>query len=76
MAVNSIGSLIHVPFFYWSAIVYCGFSQLNILNDLLILKKGTKLVDLPYKAIGELYLKVSVVALGLFSLKAGFKKLA
>ena len=64
-----------MPFFYYSTIAYALFSQLSLFNDFYTIKTGNKLVNLPYNSLSELYLKVSVVLLVAFSLKAGVNKL-
>jgi hypothetical protein len=73
--VNLVGSFVHMPFFYYSTIAYCLFSQLSLVNDLYTIKTGKKLFNLPYTSISQLYLKISCVLLLAFSMKAGITKL-
>lgn len=70
-----MGSFVYMPFFYYSTIGYALFSQLSLINDFYTIKTGKKLANLPYTSISELYLKVSVVLLLAFSMKAGVNKL-
>lgn len=70
-----LGAMVQTSVFYWSAIIYCGMSQISFINDFYTLKTGNKLVNLPFKAIGELYLKTSSVFLILLAMRTGIRRL-